>query len=123
MSKDQASMDSGVTALIVESLSRRAQLLSPLILTQTMYLVHSNEGVGPDLGRESFVMSLCSGSLFQGCLLSDSWLLRAQPPFFAIPSLVFKSAFHVDFLIIFWAILHKVVGTPVPETTSAFLLV
>ena len=57
--------------------------------------------MGLDSGRESFVMSLCSRTLIQGCLLSGSWLLRAHSPFFAVPSFVFKSPFHTDFLMSF----------------------
>ena len=46
-------------------------------------------------------MSLCSESLFWGCSLSSSWLLGVQPPFFAVHSFVFKSAFCGDLLISF----------------------
>ena len=72
--KEWASLNSWVTTLIVEPLSKRAQLSSPSIQTlATCALVCCTDCVGWGSRRELFGMSLGSGSLVQGCQLS--WLL------------------------------------------------
>ena len=98
---------------MVEPLSRRAQLLSSSILTQAMFLGPlqwvSGSGFRKSLLTCLYALGFSSGDV---CWVAAGFL-RAQLPFFAVPSFVFKSAFHADLLMSFrqshmrwWGLLH-----------------
>ena len=88
-----------------------------------VFQVHFNKSGGPDSGRESFVMSFCLGSLFWGCWLSNSCLLRGLASFLCCHLFSVLIHFPCRFANVFWAIPYEVVRTPAPKTTSVFLLV
>ena len=68
-------------------------------------------------------MFLGSGSLIQGCELSNYLLLRGPTSFLHCPLLGIQTQFSGSLVEILQAIFHKVVRTAISDTISDFLLI
>ena len=100
MSKEWASMNSRVTALMVAPLSKRAQLLSSSILTWAMFSGPLKWVSGSGIKKGAFqdvprLKEPCLGMLAEQLLVSEGPGL----PSFVIPSFAFK--------LTFWAVLLR----------------
>ena len=118
-SKDQHPMKNPdkfeVTELMVEPLSRGAQLLSPSILTQAMFSGALLRVSGSGFKKGVFPDVLGSRSLIWGHWLHDRWFLRTQSPCFIVPSFALKLTFCASLLKSLGPSLMRWSGLPHPK--------
>ena len=110
---------------MVEPQSKKVQLLSPSILTQD-YILRStplNKWIGVQegnfLGYPSDSRSLIQRMLAEWLLVSEG----SRPPFFIVPSFVFKLHFSGILAKILQTIFHEMVRTTTSKTISIFPLI
>ena len=89
----QVSSNSGITTLMVQPLSTKAQLLSPSILDPGYVFRSTSPSKQIGVIEETFWDIFRSWKSCLGCWLSDYWFLRGPPPFFVIPLLHLNSLF------------------------------